>query len=188
VGRPAVTPTPSIRPSSFEGPQGPALPTPRPIAQPIAVAATAPLVYVTSGSSKRAATLLRSAANLLFLGNRDGAVATLRDAVTQHPGTDEARDAAKRLLALGAAVPSAREYEPHPEAQAFVAPKKTPKTTYSQPTKPEAVEEAPGPFGPDLTPGRSLSAGRASSGGGSVHVRSYTRKDGTRVRAHTRSR
>lgn len=27
-----------------------------------------------------------------------------------------------------------------------------------------------------------------SSGGGPVHVRSYTRKDGTRVRAHTRSR
>jgi hypothetical protein len=29
---------------------------------------------------------------------------------------------------------------------------------------------------------------RSSSGSGSVHVRSYTRRDGTRVRAHTRSR
>lgn len=139
--------------------------------------------------SRHAQTLLKSAENLAADGKTDGAIAFFRQAVIEHPNSYEASEALDRLADLGGKVPSVAEYRPREEPKPEIyakRPRSGPPRYYDPETALYEVQNPPQDE-PSYSIGSSTRSRRgADSAEKTVHVRSYTRSNGTHVQSHMR--
>jgi hypothetical protein len=128
--------------------------------------------------------------NLEKLGMAKAAIDAYRRVVITYPKSASAKDAIARLKALKGAVPDISEYRPADDQEIVVEPLGSKRQrTAAAVEAPSAAADVPAKSVPAVSlPAVHLrSRSRSGSGDKSVTVRSYTRKDGTHVKSHTRS-